>query len=59
MWKWGGITFAIGIALVILETVMAARKKGGIQPADRQRILGIFWFALFAAGLVVFLIWLS
>jgi hypothetical protein len=59
VWKWGGITFAIGIALVILETVMAARKKGGIQPADRQRILGIFWFALFAAGLVVFLIWLS
>lgn len=59
MWKWGGITFAIGIALVILDTVMAARKKGGIQPADRQRILGIFWFALFAAGLVVFLIWLA
>lgn len=59
MWKWGGITFAIGIALVILETVMAARKKGGIQHADRQRILGIFWFALFAAGLVTFLIWLA
>ncbi len=59
MWKWGGITFAIGIALVILETVMAARKKGGIQPSDRQRILGIFWFVLFASGLVVFLIWLA
>jgi hypothetical protein len=59
VWKWGGIIFAIGIALVILETVMAARKKGGIQPHDKQRILGIFWFALFAAGLVVFLIWLA
>ena len=59
MLKWGAITFGIGIALVILEIVVASKKKGGIQASDRQRIVGIFWITLFVTGLVMGLIWLS
>ncbi|OGA96071.1 MAG: hypothetical protein A3G27_05135 [Betaproteobacteria bacterium RIFCSPLOWO2_12_FULL_66_14] len=59
MLKWGGITFAVGLALVIIETVMASRKKGGITPTDRQRIWGIFWVSCVMAGLVAGLIWMS
>jgi hypothetical protein len=57
--KWGAITFGVGIALVILEIYVASRKKGGIEPQDRQRIWGIFWLAICMSGLVMFLIWAS
>jgi hypothetical protein len=55
--KWGAITFGIGIALVILEIVFARRKKGGIQPHDRRRIMDIFWLAIVMSALVMSLIW--
>jgi hypothetical protein len=57
--KWGGITFAIGMALMVFEIVVAARKKGGIVYADKQRIWGIFWISCAMAGLVAGLIWMS
>jgi len=57
--KWGSITFGIGIALIILEIYVASKKKEGIQPQDRKRMLGMFWLTLFATGLVAGLIWLS
>jgi hypothetical protein len=59
MFKWGGITFAVGLALVIIEAVFASRKKEGITPTDRQRIWGIFWVTCVMTGVVAGLIWLS
>jgi hypothetical protein len=57
MYKWGSITFGIGILLVIIEIYFAAKKKDGIQPSDKQRIWGIFWLTCFATALVMGLIW--
>jgi hypothetical protein len=59
MYKWGAIAFGAGMALVLLEIYFAAKKKDGIQPADKQRIWGLVWLSFFAAGLVMGLIWLS
>ena len=56
MIKWGAITFGIGIAIMILDIMMARKKKEGFQPSDRQRILGILWISIFASGLVMGLI---
>jgi hypothetical protein len=57
--KWAGITFAVGIALVIVEFWFASRKKGGMTPTDRQRIMGIFWITCLMTGLVAGLIWIA
>ena len=59
MIKWGSITFAIGIAIIILDIMMARKKKGGLTPTDRQRILGLLWLSMFASGLVMGLIWMA
>ncbi len=59
MYKWGGITFAIGILLVILDTVFASKKKEGITPADKQRIRGLFWLTCIMTALVAGLIWMA
>lgn len=56
MIKWGAITFGIGISIMVLDIIMARKKKGGFQPSDRQRILGILWISIFASGLVMGLI---
>jgi hypothetical protein len=56
MIKWGAITFAIGFAIMIIDIIMARKKKEGFQPSDRQRILGILWISIFASGLVMGLI---
>ena len=56
MIKWGAITFAIGFAIMIIDSIMARKKKEGFQPSDRQRILGILWISIFASGLVMGLI---
>jgi hypothetical protein len=55
---WGGITFGIGMALVILEIYMAAKKEGGIQAPDKQRIMGILWTVIVLTALVMGIIWL-
>ena len=59
MIKWGIITFVTGIVLVIIEIIVARRKKEGFVPADRQRINGIFGVTVFATALVMGLIYLS
>lgn len=59
MIKWGAITFGVGMALVILEIYVAAKKKGGITATDKQRIMGIFGTVVVMTGLVMGLIWLA
>ena len=59
MYKWGGITFAAGIALMIIEYFFARNKKEGFTPTDRQRIVGLFWLTCGATALVAGLIWLA
>ncbi len=50
--KWMGIVLAVGIALMVIEYRFAKKKKEGFTPTDRQRILGIFWIAIFLSLLV-------
>jgi hypothetical protein len=57
--KWGLITFGIGIAIIILEIIVAKRKKEGITFTDKQRIRGIFGVTLFAVALVMGLIYMT
>ena len=52
IYKWMGIVLAVGIALMVIEYRFAKRKKEGFTPTDRQRILGIFWIAIFLSLLV-------
>ena len=59
MIKWGLITFAAGIVLIIIEIIVARRKKEGFTATDRQRINGIFGVTLFITALVVGLIWMT
>ncbi len=59
MYKWGGITFAVGLLLVILDTVFASKKKEGITPADKKRITSLFWLTCIMTALVAGLIWMS
>ena len=59
MLKWGGITFGLGVALMIVDIYLAYRKEEGFTPIDRQRVVGIFWLTLFASALVAGLIWMT
>jgi hypothetical protein len=54
-----GITFAVGMALIVVEYMVARKKKEGVTPTDRQRIVGIFWLSVFASVLVGGLIWMT
>jgi len=47
------------MALVILEIVMASRKKEGVTVTDRKRIVGMFWVIVVLTGLVMVLVWLA
>jgi len=57
--KWGLITFGAGIILIIIEIMVAKRKKEGFTPTDRQRVMGIFGVTVFATALVMGLIWMT
>ena len=59
MIKWGLITFAAGIVLIIIEILVAKRKKEGFTATDRQRVMGIFGVTLFITALVMGLIWMT
>ena len=59
MYKWGGITFAAGIVLIIIEAYYASKKKEGITATDRQRMSGLFWLTCGATALVAGLIYLA
>lgn len=56
---WGGVTFAVGMVLLIIEVIHASRKKEGVTHTDKQRIYGIFWITCLMTALVAGLIWLS
>ncbi len=56
-YKWAAIAFAVGIALIILDVMMARKKKEGFTAADRGRVMGIFWITCAISALVGFLVW--
>jgi hypothetical protein len=57
VYKWMGITFGVGMLLLVTEIHFAKKKKEGFTATDRQRVVGIFWLSLFLSGLVGFLVW--
>jgi multisubunit Na+/H+ antiporter MnhB subunit len=59
IYKWMGIVFAVGIALMVIEYRFAKKKKEGVTPTDRKRVAGIFWITIFVSLLVAALMWLS
>jgi multisubunit Na+/H+ antiporter MnhB subunit len=59
IYKWMGIVFAVGIALMVIEYRFAKKKKEGVTPTDKRRIAGIFWITIFIGLLVGALMWLS
>ena len=52
IYKWMGIVLAVGIVLMVVEYRFAKKKKEGVTPTDKQRIVGIFWIAIFMSLLV-------
>jgi len=59
IYKWIGIVFAAGIALMVIEYQFAKKKKEGVTPTDKKRIVGIFWLTIFFSLLVGGIILLS
>ena len=59
MLKWGGITFAVGVILIIFEIWQASKKKEGVTPTDKRRIWGIFQVTCVLTALVAVLVWMS
>ena len=59
IYKWMGIVFAVGIALMVLEVYFAKKKKEGFTPTDRKRVVGIFWLTIFFSLLVGGIIWIA
>ena len=59
IYKWIGIVFAAGIAPMVIEYRFAKKKKEGVTPTDRKRIVGIFWLTIFFSLLVGGVMWLS
>jgi len=52
VYKWMGIVFASGIALIVIEVQFAKKKKEGFTPTDRKRVVGIFWLTVFLSLLI-------
>ena len=59
MWKWGGIAFGLGMALIVVEILMAKRKPEGYTPIDGRRVWGLFWLTVFVSCLVMILVWMT
>jgi hypothetical protein len=57
--KWGIITFAAGIVLIIIEIMVARKKKEGFTRVDMQRVQGLFGITVFLTALVMGLIWMT
>jgi multisubunit Na+/H+ antiporter MnhB subunit len=47
-----GIVLAVGIGLMVVEYRFAKKKKEGVTPTDKKRVLGILWIAIFLSLLV-------
>ena len=52
IYKWMGIVLAVGLALMVVEYRFAKKKKEGVTPTDKKRIVGIFWIAISMSLLV-------
>ena len=52
IYKWMGIVLAVGIVLMVVEYRFAKKKKEGVTPTDKKRVLGILWIAIFLSLLV-------
>jgi len=59
MWKWAGITFGIGMLMIVFEWQMARKKKEGVTWTDKQRMFGIFWISAALAAAVWVLVWMA
>ncbi len=59
VYKWMGIVFAAGVALMVIEYRFATKKKEGFTPIDRKRIVGIFWLTIFFSLLVGATLWMA
>ena len=59
IYKWMGIVFAAGVALIVIEIQVAKKKKEGFTATDRKRVVGIFWLTIFFSLLVGSVMWLS
>jgi arginine exporter protein ArgO len=59
IYKWMGIVFVAGIALMFIEVHFAKKKKEGFTPTDKQRVVGIFWLTIFFSLLIAGIIWFS
>lgn len=67
---WGGVTFGIGILLMLIEYFVMKRKavrvmpsgkkiSDGISPTDRKQLVGLFWSTVVMSGIVMFLVWMA
>ena len=59
IYKWMGIIFAAGIALVVIEIHFAKKKKEGFTATDKKRVVGIFWLTVFFSLLIGGLMWIA
>ena len=59
MWNAAGITFALGMALILWEWMIARKKKDGVTFTDRQRMFGMFRITIALAVLVGWIAWMS
>ncbi len=59
MWKAAGITFGLGVALIVFEWTIARRKKEGVTFTDRQRMFGMLRISLVLALIVGWIGWMA
>ena len=59
MWKAAGITFGLGLALIVFEWMIARRKKEGVTYTDRQRMFGMLRISVVLALLVGWIGWMA
>ncbi|HEY9397296.1 MAG TPA: hypothetical protein VIQ28_06720 [Burkholderiales bacterium] len=59
MWKAAGITFGLGLALIVFEWTIARRKKEGVTYTDRQRMFGMLRISVVLAVLVGWIGWMA
>ena len=59
MWQAAGITFGLGLALIVFEWMIARRKKEGVTHTDRQRMFGMLRISVVLALLVGWIGWMA
>ena len=56
---WGGVTFGVGMLLVVIEYFVMKKKKEGITPTDRKQLVGLFWSSVVMSAIVMALVWMA